>query len=228
MSEATEANEPFRFYTRMHLSALTGLKASTLEELFELIQEVPGSCIYHHTHRFLQQHQYLSPEPPNDFAYWTREILGEGELGERLASIDTVQFSTIRGLRERIAATIAEYLKENPTAQKRFAREGRQFHFIKSMSFVLPTKYTAANLAEFSDILKKITIDSIYFHMFESRLRLEKGTNDFSLWMETSLGEVELAGKIARLDPYTQALEDLRATIIRIVQKRLASRNDAH
>lgn len=223
MPEATELKEPFRFYTRMHLSALTGLRASTLEELLGLIRDVPGACIYHHTHRFLQQHQYLSPEPPNDFAYWTAEILGEGELGERLASVDTVQFSTIRELREKLASTITKYLKENPAAQKRFAREDQQFHFIKSMSFVLPTKYTAANLAEFSDILRKITIDSIYFHMFEARLRLEKGTNDFSRWMEISLGDADLAKKIARLDPYTQTLEDLRATIIQIIQKRLAS-----
>lgn len=222
MPEATGTNEPFHFYTRMHLSALTGLKASTLEELLGLVREVPGACIYHHTHRFLQQHQYLSPEPPNDFAYWITEILGEGELGERLASVDTVQFMTIRELREKIASTIAGYLKENPAAEKKFAREGRQFHFIKSMSFVLPTKYTAANLPEFADVLKKVTIDSIYFHVFEARLRLEKGTNDFSRWIETSMGDAGLAKKIARLDPYTQTLEDLRATIIGIIQKRLA------
>jgi len=223
MPEATEAKEPFRFYTRMHLSALTGLRAAALEELLGLVRDVPGACIYHHTHRFLQQHQYLSPEPPNDFAYWVKEVLGENELGERLASIDTVQFSTIRELRDKIAATIADYLKENPSAGKRFAHEDQQFHFIKSMSFVLPTKYTAANLSEFADILKKVTIDSLYFHIFEARLRLEKGTNDFSLWMETSLGDRDLAQRIARLDPYTQTLEDLRATIIQIVQKRLAS-----
>ena len=223
MPEATKTIDPFRFYTRMHLSALTGLRAATLEELLGLVRDVPGACIYHHTHRFLQQHQYLSPEPPNDFAYWVKEVLGENELGEQLASIDTVQFTTIRELRDKIAATIAEYLKENPSAGKRFAHEDQQFHFIKSMSFVLPTKYTAANLSEFADILKKVTIDSIYFHVFEARLRLEKGTNDFSLWMETSLGDTDLAKRIARLDPYTQTLEDLRATIIGIVQKRLAS-----
>ncbi|MEW6680837.1 MAG: DUF5752 family protein, partial [bacterium] len=64
MSELIKAKEPFRFYTRLHLSELTGLKASTLSQLVELIKQVPGSCIYHHTHRFLQQHQYLSPLPP--------------------------------------------------------------------------------------------------------------------------------------------------------------------
>ena len=92
MPELVKAKEPFRFYTRLHLSELTGLRATTLRQLLGLIKKVPGSCIYHHTHRFLQQHQYLSPEPPNDFAYWVTEVLGEDELGERLASIDTMQY----------------------------------------------------------------------------------------------------------------------------------------
>jgi len=64
MEEFIKAKEPFRFYTRLHLSELTGLRAATLQQLLELIRKVPGSSIYHHTHRFLQQHQYLSPEPP--------------------------------------------------------------------------------------------------------------------------------------------------------------------
>ena len=101
MPEIVKAKEPFKFCTRLHLSELTGLRATTLGQLLALIKEVPGSCIYHHTHRFLQQHQYLSPEPPNDFAYWVTDILGEDELGEKLASIDTMQYPTIRNLGTR-------------------------------------------------------------------------------------------------------------------------------
>ena len=71
-----KAKEPFKFYTSFHLSELTGLRAATLSQLAGLLKEVSGSCIYHHTHRFLQQHQYLWPEPPNDFAYWVSEVLG--------------------------------------------------------------------------------------------------------------------------------------------------------
>src|SRR3989338_10309421 len=109
MSKLIKAKDPFKFYARLHLSELTGLRATTLEQLLKLIKRVSGSCIYHHTHRFLQQHQYISPEPPNDFAYWVSEVLGEGELGEMLASIDTVQYATIRQLREKIIATIETY-----------------------------------------------------------------------------------------------------------------------
>jgi len=163
----------------------------------------------------------LSPEPPNDFAYWVSEVLGEDELGEKLASIDTIQFSTVRGLRDKIVATIEDYLENNISAKMKFAGEGEEFHFIKSVSFVLPTNYIAHNLREFADIIKNITIDAIYFHIFESRLRLEKKTNDFSNWIETSIGDKKLSDKISKLDPYTHTLEDLRKTIIRIVEQKL-------
>jgi len=216
-----KAIEPFRFYTRLHLSELTGLRASNLSQLLSVLKQVQGACIYHHTHRFLQQHQYLSPEPPNDFAYWVSKVLGEDELGEKLASIDTIQFPTVRSLRDKIIATIEDYLKNNMSAKLKFAGEGEEFHFIKSVSFVLPTNYIAYDLREFADIVKKITIDAIYFHIFESRLRLEKKTNDFSNWIETSIGDKELSDKISRLDPYIHTLEDLRKTIIRIVEQKL-------
>ena len=225
MDALKRAAAPFRFYTRMNLTELTGLSASTIGDLLGLIKRVPGSSIYHHTHRFLQQHQYLSPEPPNDFAHWVANSLGEDELGERLASIDTVQYPTIRALRAKIVATIAEQIRRDPPARKPCAREGEEFHFKKSVSFILPTAYVAYDLRDFTEILKKITIDSIYFHVFEARLRLERGTNDFSFWIESSLGEQELAREIARLDPYTRTLDNLRKTLIHLIEKRIGEDN---
>ena len=68
-------------------------------------------------------------------------------------------------------------------------------------------------------ILKRITINSLYFHVFESRLRLERSVNDFSYWIEDSLDMPELAEKISNLDPYTYTLEGLRAKIIDIIKK---------
>jgi len=221
MQGPIKANQPFRFCTRLHLSELTGLRASTLSQLLAFIKDVPGSCIYHHTHRFLQQHQYLSPEPPNDFAHWVTDIIGEDRLGEKLANIDTIKYSNIRSLRERIAETIEEYLKSNPLAKLKFSNEGEEFHFIKSVSFVIPTDYIAYDLEGFIDILKKITIDSIYYHLFEARLRFERKTNDFSNWIEASFGDKELAAAISNLDPYTQTLEDLRNILIKIIRRKI-------
>lgn len=206
----------FQFYTSIKLRELTGRKARNLRELGEAIKDVPGSVIYFHTHVFLQKHQILSPEPPNDFAYWTSNILGEYKLGEELASIDICEFSTIRELREKIINVIENHLFENKEPL-RYAPPGMEFEFIKAHSFVIPTGFTARNLKEFTMIMDKVTIHSIYFHIFEARLRLEKGVNDFSFWIGTSAGAAEIAKKIAALDPYTFTMEGLRHKIINII-----------
>jgi len=216
-----KSEKTFRFYTRLHLRILTGLRASDITGLLGLIKKVPGSSIYYHTHHFLQQHQHLSPEPPNDFAHWITTALNEEVLGEKIASIDTIQYLSIRALRNEIIRIIEDYIKKDPTLKRRFASSRKEFHFIKSTSFILPTPYVAKDLKDFVEILKKITLDSIYFHMFEARLRLDKETNDFSYWLETSLLEGELAQKIKSLDPYTYTMDDLRRKIIRIAEQRI-------
>jgi hypothetical protein len=219
MTELKKASEPFKFYTRLHLQELTGLKARTLKEMVNILRKVPGSVVYYHTHHFLQQHQYLSPEPPNDFAYWTGNVLGEKLLAEELAAVDTMEFATIRALREKIIATIKRHLEKH--RRLRSALEGQEFYFIKSISFILPTPHVAWTLPEFVEILKDITIRSLYFHIFEARLRLEKGKNDFSNWIENSLQDKKLAQAIARLDPYTHTMEGLRQTLVTLIQERI-------
>ena len=223
MNAFNKAKESFRFYTQLHIPELTGLRAANLQELLDLIKTVPGSVIYHHTHRFLQQHQYLSPEPPNDFAYWITGILGEEELGEALYSIDTIQYTSIRELRDEIVRSIENYVVKHPRSLQKFATPGEEFHFVKSVSFVFQTPYTASDLKEFQAVLQRVTINSIYFHMFESRLRIGRGTNDFSNWLEDSLSEKKLANKIASLDPYTHTMENLRITLIKLIEKRLVA-----
>jgi len=213
------AKEPFCFTSRLNLTVLTGRQAHDLAELLENIKTAQGAVIYHHTHRFIQQHQALSPEPPNDFAFWITNVLHETVLGERLAAIDVIQFQTIRSLQNKIISTIEDYLEKHPDF--RTAPPGEEFNFMRSITFVLPTPHTARNLAEFADALGKISLHSLYFHIFESRLRLGKQSNDFSLWFENSLGEMKLANEIAGMDPYTSTLEGLRSRIVRLIEKRL-------
>jgi len=221
MSDPVVAAEPFKFYTRLVLAELTGIRATDLRQLAAAIERTPEACVYHHTHRYLQQHQYLSPEPPNDFAYWVTTVLGEKELGEELASIDTVQFCAIADLREKLVATIESYLEKKGRSAERFADPEEAFHFIKSVSFVFPTRYAAQDLPTFVDALENVAVDSLYFHIFEARLRLGKKTNDFSLWLRDSLGEEKLADEISALDPYTYTLDELRLKVIALVERRI-------
>lgn len=222
MGDLPKAKEPFIFNSRLNLTTLTGRSARDLAELLENLKVVPSSVIYNHTHRFLQQHTFLSPEPPNDFAFWITNTLQEDILGEKLAAIDIIRYPTLRSLQEKLVETLDEYLDEHPD-NLRTAPPGEEFYFMSSITFILPTPYRAENLAEFVLALNKVSVHSLYFHMFESRLRIGKPSNDFSLWLDEALGEKELAAAISALDPYTHTLEGLRQTVIRLIQRRLRS-----
>ena len=206
----------FCFKTKFDQTILLGRKARNIPEMLDHIRIVPGSSIYYHTHRFLQQHHYLSPEPPNDFAYWISTVLSEDALGERLSSIDIIQFKNIDDFRNTIINIIQEYL--DSSSRRVDVPEGEEFYFMASKTFVLPTPYIAHTLTDFKNFVTIISIQSLYYHIFDSYLRHEHGENDFSIFFK-NLGKNALAEEITRLDPYSQTLEGLRLKIIRLVEK---------
>lgn len=218
MSERKAA--PFRFWTRLTLTRLTGRAAVDLAELVEHLRVVSPAVVFHHTHHFLVQHQHLSPEPPNDFAFWVTNVLQEDELGEQLAAIDTVQFTSLNALRERVVAVIDAHLaKARPL---RTAPPGEAFHFMEAISFVVPTRWHATSLAEFVEALHRVGYATIAYHLFEARLRVGADDNDISRWLDHELGEHALAAAIRRLDPYTYTLQGLRQRLIALIAPRIA------
>ena len=217
--------QAFHFSTSLDLTLATNRRAHDVAELLHHVRDAAGAAIYFHTHHFLMQHQHLSPEPTNDFAYWVTTALQEDRLGEQLAAIDIIQFRSIASLRESIPGVLQRFLDGSMTL--RTAPPGEEFHVRESASFVVPTGYVAHDLREFASCVEQIGFGSLSFHMFDARLRLERGENDFSEWLKDAHGEVELADAIARLDPYTHTLEGLRRQIVRLVQRRVAQREAA-
>lgn len=211
--------KPFQFWTALVLQESTGLRAATLTTLAKLLRQVPDACIYYHTHHFVLQHHYLTPEPTNDFAYWVAEVFGDEPLGELLASIDIMEHSSLQSLREVLAGTIERYIKEHPATRIRFAPAGREFFFIKSVHVIMPTPHTASTLAEFAKALEQVSVHSLYFHIFDARLRLGRPTNDFALWFTEQLGLKELGESVAGLNPYMHTLETLRAILLSLIRQ---------
>lgn len=206
----------FHFQTKFDLTILLGLKAANVRELLAHIHAVPKASIYYHTHKFLEQHHYLSPEPPNDFAYWVSTVLNETNLGERLSSIDIIQFQSITELRNSIIEEIERYLSISRRTPE--APDGQEFYFMSCRTFVLPTPFVAHSLTDFKNFLKLVSIQSIYYHIFDARLRLEQGENDFSRFFR-SLGHDRLAEDVLKLDPYTYTLEGLKQKIFSLIEK---------
>jgi hypothetical protein len=220
----TVAKQPFRFWTRLTLTKLTGRRAADLAELVEQLRVMPPSVVFFHTHHFLVQHQHLSPEPPNDFAFWVTNVLQEDRLGERLAAIDTVQFQSLKQLRDRVVAVIDEYLASQQGL--RTAPLGEEFHFRDAISFTLETPHRANTVPEFRDELRKVGYATISYHLFEARLRVGSADNDFSRWLESDLGEQQLADAIRKLDPCTHTMEGLRQRLIGLIDRRLAAEGE--
>jgi hypothetical protein len=206
----------FHFRTKLDLPLVLGIRASNLHELSEAIKQVPDSSIYYHTHRYLEQHHFLSPEPPNDFAYWVSEIISDAKLAEQLWSIDIVQFRSIAELRGRLLDVIGSHVRS--VERDVDCPEGEEFHFMASQMFVLPTQYKASTLGEFRQALERVSVGSLYYHIFDAKLRLQQDENDFSKWFR-EIGRPELADDVRNLDPYAYTLEGLRKRILVSVRK---------
>jgi hypothetical protein len=209
-------NEPFYFRSQVELVRILGLKAKNPVEMMEGLKTIPPLCIYYHTHKFLQQHRFLSPEPPNDFAHWLGNILNLRELGEEMASVDVVNRKNMEELRTEFIRILDSYISQGKYTVD--AHDGAEFHFMSCRVFVLPTRYTARTPGEFIEAVRVIGPRSLYFHVFEAKMRLEGEENDFAAWFR-GLGEVETAKALSKLDPYTITLEGLRSKIIETVVK---------
>lgn len=203
----------FHFRTTLDQTLLLGRKARNIHELLAGIEAVPDASIYYHTHRFLQQHHYLSPEPPNDFAYWISEVINDARLADALSSIDIIEFNSLGALRNAFVMVLRE--NEDPDGRSLSCPSGGEFHFMASRTFVLSTPHVARNLEEFFAALGRVSVGSLYYHIFEAKLRLEKGENDFSRWFRDS-GFPDLAEMMTRLDPYSYTLEGLRNEILKL------------
>ncbi|GAG35276.1 unnamed protein product, partial [marine sediment metagenome] len=208
------------FVSRLSLTLMTGVRARNLDELLRGLKELPDSVIYHHTHRFLVQHQHLVPEPPNDFAFWVSQSLSDRAVGEALASVNTVRFASMRELRDALIKAVER--NTDPQNSLQNVHRGQEFYFMRSVAFLVPTNYQAWDLVEFKDALGRISVHSLYHHIFEGRLHLPGGMDDFANWLKNSLEETALAKKLSKMDPYTHTLEGMRSKIIGFVEHRIS------
>jgi len=214
----TRAKYPFKFYTRLTLPQLTGIYALNLKELLDGIKKADDSIIYYHTHHYLIQHHYIVPDAPNDFAYWIIYTLGEKLLGEEISGIDMFNYNSVADYKQELIKRLSVFIsKKNSMTRKVEANE--RFNFMKAVTFVMSTGKEAYTLKEFNDILKNISIFSVYYHFFESHFRLSFGLNDFSVWIKNELKLPDLALKIQSLDPYSFTMDSLKGQIIKYAEK---------
>jgi hypothetical protein len=207
--------EPFIFFTERRLVVLTGRKAANLCDLLKHLGAVSGASVFYHTHYLFLIHHFDKPRfSYNDFANWVSSALQEEGLAERLAAIDLLSLTSIRDAREAMLLAIRHHLAGSGGV-RRECPAGSEFHFCEAKSFIMPTGLVARDAAEFFEHVGRVSNACLHFHFFESRLRLEQPTNDFSQWLK-GLGETRLARKIDKLDPYVKTLDELKGEIVKL------------
>ena len=217
MTDAVQAvATPFSFFTVAYLTRIGNQCARTLTEFLKGLEECSDASIFHHTFQTLGSHHFLTEGFSNDFAQWVLASANRDELAERLAALDIRDYLSIAELRTDSRRVTSAYCTQYPNYAAQEALE--PFYFCESVEVTEPLGLTARNLLEFGDGIKQLSHASFYFHFISSRLRLHLRTNDFSVWLENSLGLETLANKVNRIDVYTNTLDSARASLVRLIE----------
>jgi hypothetical protein len=213
------AENPFRFFTASYLTRIENNKAETLAELAEGLEHCSDASIFNHTFQSLSRQHFLTEGFSNDFAQWVLAACNRAELAERLAGLDIRDYLSLAELRSDLLRMVTEYCADNPQFAHQSAFE--TFYFCAAIEVALPLGLEAHTLEEFRAGLEKLSHASLYYHFISSRLRLHLRTNDFSNWLENSLGLPKLAQQVNRVDIYTNTLDSAREKLIALLDKEL-------
>ncbi|MFC1668326.1 DUF5752 family protein [Chlamydiota bacterium] len=220
-----EASKGFLFTECVEIKELLGTRAKDELELMDRIEEIPADSIYYHTHSYFLRHSYIVESYPNDFANWVSIQIRDPDLGERLGAITPWGHKTLEDLREEFLEIIDEHLASTNIIG--FAPYAKPFFFMKSRIIKVPTDICSETLTQFRDALKVIDASGLYNHIFEARLRLERGKSDFSIWLREVICENDLANEIETIDWYMYSLEEIRRKLIDLCNKKLIIRKRA-
>jgi hypothetical protein len=209
-----QAKEPFQFMAASYLIRIRQERAHTLGEMAACLKEVSDASIFYHTFQSLEEHHYTSYS--SDFAEWATAACNAYELAERMAALDAGEFVTIDDLRRDLVKAIEECVKQRPQFRDLLAYE--PFYFCEEVEFTLPLDMHAKNLAELSDGISKLSLQSLHHHFINSRLRLHLKTNDFSNWIRKDLDMPQLAVRLNQLDFHTNTLDGLRDELVSTIE----------
>jgi len=208
--------EPFEFKQCVSIVKSTGNKARNLRELRNVIAKIGEESIFHHVYQYFLKGHML--EYTNDFAQWAGETLEERALAEKMSCIDPYTLKSVSNVRKELLREIDDFLSCFPEPHD--VVEGNEFYFNETVNLVFPVGVKTRNLAEFLVAIEHIDAGSIYYHFYDSRVRLGEGVmDDFSMWIEHTLFRKKIAEKIRAIDPFMHSIENIREHIREIVEE---------
>lgn len=214
------AKDPFWFRECFLMPMPLGQKAINLRELLQILRVADESVLYYHLLQTRLSVTQPVVEYPNEFALWAATALQDSKLAEKLSSLDPFEYDRMEEVRGAMVDILEEYLWDLPSVP--WARPGFEFHFCEASMVVIRSEIPANTLKEFCQGLGKVGLDSVYYHFFEARRRLEMSQmDDFSYWMEANFGLPELVKAIRDIDCYFYTLKEIRDTLLKLIHQHL-------
>ena len=210
-----QAPNPFCFVAASYLMRIRSERARTLRELGQHLLVVSNESVFYHTFQSLESHHYTIYS--NDFAQWTMAACNQPALAEKLGAVDVRDFTLIDDLRRSLVQILETYLGKSSYAADQSAFE--PFYFCEAVEFVVPLESCAHNLAELADGIRRMSLQTLHHHFINARLRPKLGADDFSNWIEHSLGLPALAKQLDKIDFYTNTLDQIREEILETLQR---------
>jgi len=212
--------QPFQFATASYLTRIGNHVTKTLAGLADGLGNCSDASIFYHTFQTLSRHHFLTEGFSNDFAQWVLAACNRAELAEQLAALDIRDYLSLTELRRDLLRIVTEYCAANSTPAHQEAFES--FYFCEALEVAVPLAVEARTLEEFRAGLERLDHPSFYYHFIASRLRLHLRTNDFTAWLEGSLGLDALAQQVNQVDIYTNTLDSAREKLISLIDKELS------
>lgn len=197
------------------ITLATGLRAQTLRELADRVEQCHPASIEYHFYSSQLRPSFDDPEYHNDFALWARDALRDQPLAERLAILDPLQHGDIEALRQALLDVILDRLSDTDLVP--WAPREHEFIFLRAQTVVFDTGLRANSLPELAGLIPRLATGSIYYHFVEARRRLPGRGDDFGLWITSTQKDCDaLAEQLAALDYYYASLTELRGRLAAI------------
>jgi len=214
------AENPFWFQECFLMPMPIGKKAQNLRELLQALRELGESVLYYHFFQSRLAIAQPAEEYPNEFALWAANALQDSRLAEKLSSFDPFDYENMAQVRQAVIDILEDYLWD--IFYVPWARSGFEFQFCEASNVVMRSQICAHTLLEFCESLRKVGLDSIYYHFFEARWRLGgRKVDDFSFWIETNFGLPKLVAAIRGIDIYFYSLREIRNTLSGLIHQHL-------
>ena len=192
----------FRFFGCSELREIFGEEADDEKRLVELLESVPLRFdLLSYAQSYFLRHSYVERVYPNDFAQWVAMEVRDHVLGERLAVVDSIEFSGLEALRGELISIIDDHLSSTPIVPRVIF--GEPFHFNNHRILEVPTGPGGADAARVSGRAGRGGRER---HLLPSsskrRYRFKREESDFSA-LGTSIASVcrSLADRLRAINP---------------------------